>query len=122
MPRNPWSGIERSIVADIRESVAASPPLPDGPPLSRAELTRFRVKLAEDVEEAYGAIYTDAGTQLVRVYGVRFNRAPVPDPPRGNSMSGGVRLARGRTVVAVLGKGGQCFNAVAAYIREIAVH
>jgi len=124
LPRNPWTGVERSIVADIRESVAASPLLSDGPPLSRADLTRFRVQLAEDVEEAYAAIYTDAGTHLVTVHGVRFNSAPVPNPPqRGNSMSGGsVRMARGRTVVAVFGEGGQCFNAVAAYVREITVH
>lgn len=119
LPRNPWMGAEPSIVADMRERVATSPPLPDGPPLSRAELARFRAQLAEDVEGAYGAVYTEAGTHLIRVNAVRFKDAPVPNRPGRMSMSGGsVRLARGRTVVVAFGRG-DCFDAIAAYLAEV---
>ena len=119
VPKNPWTGAERSIVADVREHVAASPRLPDGPPLSRSELARFRAQLAEDVDQAYAAVYT-AGTHLITVSGVRFKAVPVPDPPRGMSPSAGsVRLVRGRTVIAVFGEGGRCFDAIAAYLTEV---
>jgi hypothetical protein len=119
LPRNPWMGTEPSIVADIRERVATSPPLPDGPPLSRAELARFRAQLAEDVEGAYGAVYTEAGTQLTTVNAVRFKDASVPNRPGRTPISrGSVRLARGRTVVVAFGHGG-CFDAIAAYLAEV---
>jgi hypothetical protein len=94
-------------------------PVPDGPPLSRAELASFRAQLAEDVEEAYGAVYTEEGTHLISVNAVRFKKAPVPDGPNRTSISGGsVRLARGRTVVVVFGQGG-CFDAIAAYVTDV---
>ena len=116
---NPWQGDVRSIVAAIRERVVPSPQTPDGPLLSRAELARFRLQLAEDVEEAYAAIYADAGTHLVAVYAVRFKTTPVPDQPRGAAASrGSVRLTRGNTVVVVSGDG-QCFDAVATYLGEL---
>jgi hypothetical protein len=122
LPRNPRKGVDRPLVADIRETVAASPFVPDGPPLSRTELTRFHLQLAEDVEEAYAAVYTDTDAHLVTVHGVRFVDTPVPEPPRGKlDPSRGVRMVRGRTVVAVLGDGGACFKAVAAYVGEITV-
>jgi hypothetical protein len=115
---NPWHGDDRSVVGAIRERVAASPPLPDAPPLSRAELARFRLQLAEDVQEAYAAIYADAGTDRAIVYAVKFKRTPVPDPPYGARES--VRIVRGDTVVVASGTG-PCFEAVAAYLRELTV-
>ena len=119
LPRNPWMGAEPSVVAEMRERVATSPPVPDGPPLSRAELARFRAQLAEDVEGAYGAVYTETGTHLITVNAVRFKDAPVPNGPGRMSIPGGsVRLARGRTVVVVFGQGG-CFDAIAAYLTEV---
>jgi len=119
LPRNPWMGDELSVVAEMRERVATSPPLPDGPLLSRAELARFRAQLAADVEGAYGAVYTETGTHLITVNAVRFREAPVPNGPRRTSISGGsVRLASGRTVVVVFGQGG-CFDAIAAYLTEV---
>jgi hypothetical protein len=116
LSRNPWHGDDRSVVAAIRERVAASPPLPDGPPLSRAELTQFRLQLAEDVEEAYAAMYADAGTDRAVVYAVKFKRTPVPGPPHGARES--VRIIRGETVVVVSGPG-PCSDAVATYLREL---
>src|SRR5712675_1433750 len=98
---NPWRGNDPSTVAAIRERVVASPPPPDGPPLSRAELARFRLQLAEDVEEAYAAIYLDAGRNLVGVYAVRFKRAPGLGSRAAETSGASVRLARGDTVVVV---------------------
>jgi len=112
---NPWHGDDRSVAAAIRERVAASPPLPDGPPLSRAELARFRLQLAEDIEEAYAAIYADAGTDRAIVYAVRFKKTPVPGAPYGARES--VRIVRDGTVVVVSGAG-WCSEAVATYLRE----
>jgi hypothetical protein len=117
LPHNPWMGAEPSVVVEMRERVATSPLIPDGPPLSRRELARFRAQLAEDVEEAYGAVYTEAGTHLITVNAVRFKDAPVP-PGRMPISGGSVRLARGRTVVVAFGQGG-CFDAIAAYLAEI---
>jgi hypothetical protein len=80
---------------------------------------RFRAQLAADVEEAYGAVYTESGAHLITVNAVRFKDAPVPNGPGRMSISGGsVRLARGRTVVVVFGQGG-CFDAIAAYVTEV---
>jgi hypothetical protein len=119
LPRNPWMGAEPSVIADMRERVATSPPLPDGPPLSRAELAQFRAQLAEDVEGGYGAVYTEAGTHLITVNAVRFKDAPVPNRPGRRSISdGSVRLARGRTVVVAFGQG-SCFAAIGAYLPEV---
>jgi hypothetical protein len=113
---NPWRGDERSTLAAIRERVVASPPLPDGPPLGPAEFSRFRMQLAEDVEEAYAAIYADAGTDRAVVYGVRFKRTPVEGPPTGSREV--VRLSRGETVVVLSGDG-PCSETVATYLREL---
>lgn len=116
---NPWNGDAHSIVATIRERVVAPPQLPDGPPPGRAELARFRLQLADDVEQAYAAIYADAEARTVVVYGVRFKTAPVPKPSRETAASvSNVRLAADRTLVMASGSG-PCFEAVAAFLREL---
>src|SRR5687768_15642469 len=58
--RNPWVGTDRQIIASIRERVDPPSELPDGPPLSRAELARARLRLADGVEAGYAAVYLDA--------------------------------------------------------------
>jgi hypothetical protein len=112
---NPWRGDKPSVVAAIREHVADSPPLPDGPPLTRAELSRFRQQLADDVAEAYAAIYRGDEPGSTIVYAVRFKSGPVPAPPSGSRNS--LRIVRGDTVVVVSGTG-PCFEAVAIHVRE----
>jgi len=119
LPRNPWTGTERAIVADIAEHVFGSPPLPDGPPLSTAELTRFRLRFVDDIAEAYGAVYTNAEMQLVTVNAVRLKTIPA-SRPRGNP-GARLQLVHGRTVAALFGESDPCFDALAAYLREIMV-
>ena len=76
--------------------------------------------MAEDVEQAYAAIYTGGALQAVGVYAVRFKETPVPDPPRADALPRGhVRLVRDRTVVVVSGDGGPCSESVGAYVREV---
>ena len=116
---NPWSGDDRSIVAAIRERVVGSPPLPDGPPLSRPELVRFRLQLADDVEQAYAAIYGDGGRNLVTVHAVTFNEATEADALRARDSLPGRIFIPDRTIAAVSGVG-LCFEAVANYVSEVA--
>ena len=66
---NPWKGGDRSIVAAIHERMVGSPPLPDGPPPTRAELVRFRLSLTDNLEEAYAVVSTDSKQNLVAVQG-----------------------------------------------------
>lgn len=119
LPSNPWTGTERSIVANITEQVMGSPALPDGPPLSRAELARFRLRWADDVESAYGAVYTKADMHVATVDAVRLKSMPA-NRPRGNP-GARLQLVHGRTVVALFGEGDPCFDALAAYLREVMV-
>src|SRR5947207_12255910 len=72
---NPWIGTDRPLVATIRERVDAPPPVTDGPPLSAPEATRFRLRLADGVEEAYAAVYKQDGPPAIVVYGLRFANA-----------------------------------------------
>jgi hypothetical protein len=58
---NPWIGTDRAIVASIVERAVDPPRIPDGPPPTPRESARFRLRLADDVEEAYAAVYTDDG-------------------------------------------------------------
>jgi hypothetical protein len=116
---NPWSGDDRSIVAAIRERVVEAPRLPDGPPLSRAKLLRFRLQLADDVEQAYAAIYADAGPYLITVHAVTFNEAAEPDALRTRGTPRGRLFIPDRTIAVVSGVGAS-FEAVATYVREVA--
>jgi hypothetical protein len=116
VPSNPWRGDDRLLVATIREGITGSPPLPDGPPVSKAELARFRLQLADDVEEAYAATYSDAGANRVTVFAVRF-KTGVPDlPRRAAAPRESIRLVRDRTVVVASGLAGPCFQSIAAYL------
>jgi hypothetical protein len=117
---NPWSGNDRSIAVAIRERVAVSPRPPDGPPLSGRDLTRFRLQLADDVEQAYAAVYADEGMQPIAVYAVRFNASPIPQSPDANALpTGSLRLVRDRTAVVLSGSTGACSEAVGAYLTEV---
>jgi hypothetical protein len=116
---NPWSGNDPSITVAIRERVAVSPRPPDGPPLSGRELTRFRLQLAADVEQAYAAVYADEGMQPIAVYAVRFNASPIPQSPAASGLpTGSLRLVRDRTAVVLAGNTGACSEAVGAYLAE----
>ena len=118
---NPWTGTDRAIVVAILERVIDPPPLPDGPPLARAELARFRSRLADDVEEAYAAIYADGDRDLVTVTAVRYTDASQV-PSRRNAVRanpGSIRLTADRTVLVVSGQDGPCLQAIGAHVREL---
>ena len=122
---NPWAGSDRAIVAAIRERMEGAPRLPDGPPLSMRDAARHRLELADGVEEAYAAIYSQGeSADLIVVYGLRFDdvhsRADTRwiSSPRENPRA--IRLALGPLAVAVHGDGGACFQAVANHVRGLA--
>src|SRR5580693_1202638 len=52
-PANPWTGTDRRLMASIRQFVDGSAAVPDGPPLSARELSRYLALLADGIEEAY---------------------------------------------------------------------
>src|SRR5229473_812071 len=79
VPTNPWSGTDRPTIVEIRERMDGPSLVPDGPPPTAREISRYRSQLANGVEEGYAAIYT----QSVVVYAVRFAATESPFyPPR----------------------------------------
>ena len=50
--KNPWIGNDQQVVAAIRERMDGPSLVPDGPPLTRKQLSQYRLQLAEGVEEA----------------------------------------------------------------------
>jgi hypothetical protein len=119
---NPWTGTDRAIVASIVERVIDPPRLPDGPPLTSRELARFRLRLADGVEEGYAAVYTDGGLSLITVNALRYSDiTQLPswrNPERVRP--GSFRLTFGRTVLVVSGEDGPCLQAVGAHVKELA--
>ena len=122
IPSNPWLGNDPSIVIPIRERVGRPTQVPDGPPLSRSELARFRSRLAEDVLEAYMAVYKDSSTEdsrLISVYAVRFSGPAEPRVQRNRDARGGsLQIVRDDTVILLTGRGA-CFDAVATFITSV---
>ena len=115
---NPWRGSDRFIAASIRERMAGNALVPDGPPPSRPELATAKLPLADDIEEAYAAVYVAEQSRLVAVYATTRKEAapkPVADKTRPR---GGLRLTIGRTDIAVLGDG-PCLDAIAAHLLEL---
>jgi hypothetical protein len=114
---NPWTGTETIIIAAIRDRVLGSPRLPDGPPPSRRELTRMRLQLANDIEQAYAAIYTDKGPNLVTVHAVQFKEATALKRESRRPKQRG-RFEIDRSLVVVAGEG-SCFEAVLRHVSEL---
>ena len=118
---NPWTGTDRGIVASIVERVIDPPRIPDGPPPTNSELARFRLRLADDVEEAYAAVYTDGGPSLISVNAVRYVDAAELTSLRnsGRMRPGSFRLMAGRTLLTVSGDDGPCLQGVSAHVKEV---
>jgi hypothetical protein len=122
IPGNPWRGSDRPIVATLSEAVTTPPRMPDGPPLSRAEMVRFRLAQADDVDEAYAAIYLEDGTTIVTVVALTFTETAFTAVERRKPRSPEqVRFMRDRTAIVVSGSRGRCFESVASYLRELLV-
>jgi len=119
---NPWMGADTQLIVTIRERIDGPAPQPDGPPPSLGQLARFRLHLADDVEEAYAAIYAASGPPLVVVYAVRFAGDADAATPSGDAIAtkpGRLRLTLGNVVVVVSGHDGPCFDAVATHVRAL---
>jgi hypothetical protein len=54
---NPWTGVERSALAQIRTHMYGLPRSPDGPPLDRREASRYVREQADGIQEGYAAFY-----------------------------------------------------------------
>ena len=120
---NPWAGTDIPAMVSIRERMDA-PWEPDGPPLTARQRARFRMKLAEDVDAAYAAIYMQAGSDhLVVVYGLKFGSAEEAVESWNNARAKNpilVGVAIGRIVAIVSGHGGQCFHTVETHLKSLA--
>lgn len=115
MPTNPWSGADSRLRATVRERLVSPVRLPDGPPLSGAELARFNASLVEDVVEAYAAIYRDATGHDATVYALRFVDGRMPKLRA--APAGGFRFLGDDSVIVVAG-GGACADAIGAYVAR----
>jgi hypothetical protein len=118
VPTNPWRGSDRPIVGKLMDRFMGAVAEPDAPPMTAAERSRFRLGLADDVGEAYAAIYS--GTI---VYAVQFTR-PAPDRVmqlrNETARRGGtVVWSDAQGAITISGARGPCFSAVDEYLREI---
>jgi len=93
---------------------------PDAPPLDRNAVSRYRLQLADGVEEAYAAVYRmQSDPSLVVVLALRFAATEKPFYPLSNRRTSEHRVEIGQLHAVVSGNGGQCFQAVEAYIRSL---
>jgi hypothetical protein len=119
IPSNPWTGTDRSIIASIRERMDGPPLEPDGPPVDRRAASRYRLGLADGVEEAYAAIYvTQSDSTLVVVYASRYATTKRTFYP--SRAAPDHRFQIGPIEAVLSGDGGQCSQAVEAYLKSLA--
>lgn len=124
-PVNPWVGVDRGFVRQIRVSMDGVPRLPDGPPPHPREAAAFESQLADHVLEAYHAIYEGADGSRIVVSAVTFDDVTLarPDPlsvtmnpPRGFRS----RIVRGATVVLVTASAeNPCARLIDTYVRSV---
>jgi hypothetical protein len=124
LPSNPWIGTDPVRIASIVE-LMNPPRVPDGPPLlTPRETARFRVQLADGIDEGYGAVYlsNDPTGALTIVFALRF---PSSDRAAGflarRKASHNPRIAPfaiGPLVVLVTAANGAC-QPVAAYLKSL---
>ena len=118
---NPWMGTDRRIVASVRASVDGPRLLPDGPPPTTRLVRRSFSGLADGVEEAYAAFYEQLGVKGIEeigVYAFRLSVGERPDVMR-RSLQAGTRIELGRTVAALRGPDGPCFQAIQTHLRSL---
>jgi hypothetical protein len=122
IPANPWVGIDKPLIASIRERMEGPMLMPGGPPPSAREFTRERLHFADGVDEAYAAIYLDSESNLTVVYASRFsadNAADIRSSAPASNNPRLIRVALGLMGVVVSGDGGACFRA-GAYVMSLA--
>jgi hypothetical protein len=116
---NPWTGTDRLLVALIRERVESPRAMPDAPMLTRSELARFRLALADGVEEGYAAFYVQGEAEVIGVYGLRFADAERTRLYSTSRVSPATPVEIGSIRAFVSGNDGPCFQAIAAYVRSL---
>jgi hypothetical protein len=119
IPANPWSGMDRPRIATIRERIDGPPLTPDAPPLTRAELARFRMVLADGVDEGYAAFYRPSQGDVIGVYGLKFKEAETNRHPPSRSRSQNL-ISIGLVTAFVAGNDSPCFRAVSAHVQSLA--
>jgi hypothetical protein len=116
---NPWRGGDEVALAAIRARIEPPPAMPDGPPMSPAELAQFRIRRARGVEEGYAAIYDDGSGNLVTVYGLRFKTLHDAERVRGSAKRLANVFVTGRTAFAVAGRDSDCLERVARHLQTL---
>ena len=121
---NPQSSTEPKLIAEGRERLGGMPLIPDVQGLSARDAARFRLRLAEGIDEAYAAIYRDtAAPALIVVYGLRFPNARDADEfwsgARAAKIPGVAAVVSGAIVAAVAGPSGACRDAVTAHLTSL---
>ncbi len=126
-PSNPWTGTDRHVIASIYERMYRMPPMPDGPPLDRSGQARFRLRLADGVDEGYAAFYqeSDPPRPVGRVYALRFaDTERIADLNRGARPPDDDRLITwirfGRIVALMIGHRDECSQAVDRHLKSLA--
>lgn len=121
--RNPQTSSDPKLIVDVRERLEGPRLIPDVPALTARDAARFRIQLADGIDEAYAAIYRHAEFELIVVYGLRF-----VTPDAAGEFWSGARAARnpdvaavvsGAIVAAVSGPRGACRDAVAAHVLSL---
>lgn len=116
---NPAVGSDARTILLARLPIGAAPEVPDGPPLSRAEASRYEAHLADGIKEGYVARYKDANGQGVGVYAVLF-----ADPEDARVLAAAARrrpasatFALAQNIVVSVQGGSTCAKAIAAALR-----
>ena len=112
---NPYLGADLVVAIEVRERILPPQRLPDGPPLSRADLQRFRARAAADVVESYVAAYVDSAFQVTTVYGLRLRASQ--QPPAGSKMRNELLRWAGPDVFVVVAGTGFCVDSVLNHVE-----
>jgi hypothetical protein len=120
---NPATSSEPGVVVAIRERIEGPRVTPDPPALSQRSLARFRMQLAEGIDEGYAAVYLEADSQdLIVVYGLRFEDAgAAAEFWKGAAAAKNPRLTgvlAGAMIAVATGPRGACLTAVGAHVKS----
>ena len=123
---NPWQGTEPTSLLALRERIHPGLRLPDGPPLSRAEVASLELRWMAEVVEGYRALYRDDTDDITEVMALRFTdakRASDAEPPIGSLGTEHVtRRLIGPVVVlarSTPATGKACARAVHAHLKKL---
>jgi hypothetical protein len=124
LQHNPQTSSEPTLIVAVRERLGGVPLLPDAPALTPRDAARFRLPLADGIEEAYAATYRQTDSdEMVVVYGLRF-----PDARAAAEFWSSARAAKSPGITAVMsdaiiavvsGRDGVCRDAVAAHVLSL---